>query len=280
MGKQYTALAFVLFACAVLSLAGLSFGQPASHCLDGTLNGTCSTANPPLYCDEGDLVFEIGVCGADAGKCCQSVKDTAGWATYLAVNVPPWESCINAYEYFPAGSVGGWIDNTFTDSTGIALVAGGFPTRVICLDVPFIVENEHGMRRNNSGYIYVPRTDTTWGDRTSQRAILVWDYFSDSYAHYNGASFDLYPVQYPGSDIYNCRVLDQPDTIYRVQQDIIQTIKETCFTIAADNVTLDCQGHLINGTEDIALHYVSGVYSNYSNTTIKNCVIAGFYDGI
>jgi parallel beta-helix repeat protein len=50
-------------------------------------------------------------------------------------------------------------------------------------------------------------------------------------------------------------------------------------TIGADNVVLDCQGHTINGTST-GDNYGIDNSNGYSNVTIKNCVIKGFYMGM
>jgi len=50
----------------------------------------------------------------------------------------------------------------------------------------------------------------------------------------------------------------------------------TCFTIEADNVTLDCDGHTITGSGP-----GNGIYNDgHSYVTVKNCVVTGFDGGI
>lgn len=48
-----------------------------------------------------------------------------------------------------------------------------------------------------------------------------------------------------------------------------------CFTVTADNVTIDCAGFSITGD---GTYY--GIYSNATNTTIKNCGIISFFHAI
>jgi len=63
--------------------------------------------------------------------------------------------------------------------------------------------------------------------------------------------------------------LDQENMTYYLNSSVNST--ETCFTIGANNVTLDCQGFTINHTGN-----GSGVnIPNYNYTTIKNCNILG-----
>jgi uncharacterized protein (TIGR03790 family) len=51
----------------------------------------------------------------------------------------------------------------------------------------------------------------------------------------------------------------------------------TCFNIRADNVLLDCQGYTLNGTNQTNSY---GIYSNRTNTTVRNCNISNFQHGI
>ncbi|MEM3362574.1 MAG: NosD domain-containing protein, partial [Candidatus Anstonellaceae archaeon] len=51
----------------------------------------------------------------------------------------------------------------------------------------------------------------------------------------------------------------------------------TCFNITVPNVTLDCQGYSITGANNSGS---IAIYSNSSNTTIKNCVIQNFSSAI
>jgi len=174
-------------------------------CDDGTPAGECSTLNPPLYCegsndildgsddtnggsDDVYLVFDLSKCGADIGKCCESGKSPAGFATSLAVNIPESESCANAYTYFDEATIGGWNDDNFIERPGMAQVGGGYPTRVICSEGAFKVTEDTGVRYKSTPCIF-----TTWGIDTpgglqEQVAILDWDYTSYAYCSYTGGS--------------------------------------------------------------------------------------------
>ncbi|MFA5108838.1 MAG: right-handed parallel beta-helix repeat-containing protein [Candidatus Micrarchaeia archaeon] len=57
----------------------------------------------------------------------------------------------------------------------------------------------------------------------------------------------------------------------------VSTDGATCFNITAANITLDCAGYTITGSNT---SNTFGVYSNQHNTTVKNCVIRDFYRGI
>jgi parallel beta-helix repeat protein len=70
-----------------------------------------------------------------------------------------------------------------------------------------------------------------------------------------------------------CGTLSNSGQTYNLTQNV--SSQGTCFTIAAQNITLNCNGYWINysinGTEN---QY--GVYTNQFNTTIRNCNV---YDG-
>ena len=56
-----------------------------------------------------------------------------------------------------------------------------------------------------------------------------------------------------------------------------QSNSSTCFTVNAANVTINCNGYSITGTNAGSTY---GVYSNQTNTTIKNCIIRDFTSAI
>ena len=70
----------------------------------------------------------------------------------------------------------------------------------------------------------------------------------------------------PGEN--GCGVLDSPNTIYTLTQNVLS--QGTCFTVAADNITLECNAmrisYSINGENG-----TYGIYSDRFNTTIRNC---------
>ncbi|MDP3027172.1 MAG: LamG-like jellyroll fold domain-containing protein, partial [Nanoarchaeota archaeon] len=73
-----------------------------------------------------------------------------------------------------------------------------------------------------------------------------------------------------GTDVSQCGVLDNANTVYNLTGNIINnTLTWPCINITAQNITFDCRGFSI--TSDDA---VTGVYSDQLNTTIKNCNIS------
>ncbi len=165
----------------------------SNSCADGTIDKNCSGINSQLYCDAGDLVFDVTRCGADAGKCCQSAKNPALYAIYLAVNIPYSEDCNLAYTSFDNESIGYWWFNTsFSQAPGIARVIGGYPTNIRCIVSPsFIVNSNYGIRKKPNACISVPFGNTSVPDKQSQVAILDWPYFSNSFCFYNGTGMEL-----------------------------------------------------------------------------------------
>lgn len=96
------------------------------------------------------------------------------------------------------------------------------------------------------------------------------------------------PCYTTGRTISNCSVLDQAGEIYHLTADIINTSSGTsgvspfsgraCMYVTAANVTIDCQGHLIDGVDIASETY--GVYSEQSNTIVKNCIFTDWNNPI
>jgi len=74
-------------------------------------------------------------------------------------------------------------------------------------------------------------------------------------------------------DVSACAELNETNGIYNLTQNV-SIDGATCFTVSAENVTLDCQGFSITGFGNTLSTY--GVYTNQYNTTIKNCNIHNF----
>jgi len=66
-----------------------------------------------------------------------------------------------------------------------------------------------------------------------------------------------------------CGVLNSPNTVYILQNDVSSS--GTCFTIGADNVTLDGNGKLVNYSQVSVGYAVNN--TGFDNVTIKNLVI-------
>lgn len=84
----------------------------------------------------------------------------------------------------------------------------------------------------------------------------------------NNISFEVWNVISASS----CQELSTANTIYTLLNNV--TSADTCFTIQANNITLDCNGYTINYSTSGSLSY--GVYSIANFTIVKNCI---FKDG-
>ena len=78
-----------------------------------------------------------------------------------------------------------------------------------------------------------------------------------------------------GIDISGCSVLDTAGATYLLNTSITDSSATACMNISANNVTLDCQGHTIDG-DDVADYgiYVSRSVATTTNITIKNCTLS------
>ena len=72
-----------------------------------------------------------------------------------------------------------------------------------------------------------------------------------------------------------CGALNTPNTIYNVSSCAINN--SSAYTVAAANVTLDCQGNSLIGNNTTGTY---GVYSAQPGTTVRNCIITGFQQAI
>jgi len=92
----------------------------------------------------------------------------------------------------------------------------------------------------------------------------------------------LIPLARADTYLTDCAILDTPGETYYLTQDIINSSASICMNIQADNIVLDCQGHIIDGT---GTAYTYGIYISRSsptttNETIKNCVVTDNVVGI
>ena len=72
--------------------------------------------------------------------------------------------------------------------------------------------------------------------------------------------------------IGNCTNITTPNSEYTLTEDTNE-----CFEIQAENVSFNCAGYSITGNQT---NYSRAIYSNFANTTVKNCIILGFDNGI
>jgi len=122
-----------------------------------------------------------------------------------------------------------------------------------------------------------------------------YDGFCDDpyYLTSDGSNIDYLPLaKYVGqnapsppapsyTEIRGCTQITQPGE-YRLTQDIIDSSVSTCIDIQADNVILDCQGHIIDGVNASNSHgiYIYNSWIITRNVTIKNCILTDWTYGI
>ena len=87
----------------------------------------------------------------------------------------------------------------------------------------------------------------------------------------------LLPIVYSSTNINSCSVLNTANEVYYLTADIINSGATKCMDITADNVTLNCQGHTIDGVGS------GGTYGIHTNSklkpTIYNCKVTDWQMG-
>ncbi len=88
---------------------------------------------------------------------------------------------------------------------------------------------------------------------------------------------------FASTNINDCADLTVAGETYYLTADITNKDIGKCMYVKADDITLDCQGHTIDGIDYSSLYGTTyGIYitNNYDNITIKNCVLSDWYDGL
>jgi len=71
-----------------------------------------------------------------------------------------------------------------------------------------------------------------------------------------------------------CSILNQANGLYTLANNLnVGSLSADCINITANNVTLDCKGHSINGTWSSSLYFL--ISSSKNNSVIKNCNLSG-----
>lgn len=142
----------------------------------------------------------------------------------------------------------------------------GFGTDVTCT-----------LYRGNSTY-------TATGNNAQDNALLGVGYYAYNYSSTKGANYSASSAtNYTLSVtlLLNCLNLDYAGGTYTMGADIVNSINTTCMNITANNVTLDCQNHLIDGIGTSPSYGINVRRSSITNTnaTIKNCNLADWFYG-
>ena len=98
---------------------------------------------------------------------------------------------------------------------------------------------------------------------------------NDSYGNMNSTSARWFSVS--AKTVSNCSVLNTPNSTYYLVSDITNSSDNTCINITAQNITLNCQNHLINGINTAGS---SGIYTDQFNTSLANCHTTNWNYGI
>jgi parallel beta-helix repeat protein len=141
---------------------------------------------------------------------------------------------------------------------------------------------------NSTGWFFYKNnnfltSDTTdWGDgNTWYEGIGMYTGNEDVYSHlainYTNIFGEAPP---PTINISDCSVLNQAGKTYYLTADITNNTANPCMDIQASNITLDCQGHILDGIDQSidGIEQLSNL--GLSNVTITNCNIIDFNEGI
>lgn len=79
------------------------------------------------------------------------------------------------------------------------------------------------------------------------------------------------------TEISDCNYLSIPNETYILINDIINSSSSTCMQFNANNITLDCQGHIIDGIDTTNS---KGIITDKNHSTIKNCIVRDYYTAI
>ncbi len=143
---------------------------------------------------------------------------------------------------------------------------------------------------DNASYVsFSGSSNTSWNVTTLNSTIgtlVAWCvYANDTSGNMNDTSCqsgnEFLLTTTDEANITNCTVLDVAGVTYYLINDIPNSDYTTCMNITANNVTLDCQGYLIDGDD-------SGSYGIYArrasatdtNITVKNCNVTDWNYGI
>jgi len=128
-------------------------------------------------------------------------------------------------------------------------------------------------------------TNPDWSNVTktitpSIGATIQWCvYANDTSNNWNSTSCEN-PFSYVTTEVIyisDCAILDSEGQTYTLTTDITDSSASRCMDITANDITLDCQGHTIDGVDDTGTY---GVSVGGSNTIIRNCILTDWYGGV
>jgi len=81
------------------------------------------------------------------------------------------------------------------------------------------------------------------------------------------------------NSISSCQVISNANQNYELTQDAMQG--DSCFTITASNIELDCQGNSIRGNaSDVNTYYGINISKGTTNVNITNCTVLNYSTGV
>ncbi len=142
-------------------------------------------------------------------------------------------------------------------------------------------------RENNCNYNVSKIRFTNWKEFDgSQKNIpantLIGVRLNFELPQYNSASwnFTYTPLNFIlDPDISDCGTLSTDGATYTLTDDITNSASTTCMDVTGDNITLDCQNHLIDGTDASISRGIEQGSAN-TNLTVKNCNLTDWFAGI
>jgi len=89
--------------------------------------------------------------------------------------------------------------------------------------------------------------------------------------------FSILNTVYSATNINSCQALTTIGETYTLTTDILDSTTSNCIDIQAHDITLDCQGHLIDGNDAVSNGIVLfPAISQSSNVTVRNCRISDY----
>ena len=228
-------------------------------CADGTMSGSCSSTRPKM-CVAGNLVDNATACGCEPGS------------------VISGNSCTSAFCADGTGYGGCSINNPGYYCNGTPPVLENMLSLCPCSNYPGSVQQGTG---NNATCVQATCADgTVTGQCSPTKPKMCVDGVLVDNATHCGCPTGTFKqgelcITQTVETISSCGTLVTANIIYTLNQSVNAT--GTCFSITAENVTIDCADYSITGN-NVTTTY--GIYSDQFNTTIKNCRIKNFQHGI
>jgi parallel beta-helix repeat protein len=155
------------------------------------------------------------------------------------------------------------------------------------------VRNGYNLAIYVDGSLAYSEEMTTIDDVSNTNPVFIGAYISDggTSGHFNGTIDEVRIYDYALSDaevlqLYNktltdCAELSESGSYY-LTADIINSSVTYCMDITANNIVLDCGGHVIDGDDYFATYgiYIYRSSINETNITVANCEISDYYYGI